>query len=406
MEANLALFLVVLGVTLFLYGLSKPPLLLLSWLPFVASLYTYNSARVVVPLLLLLLLVVYRHQLLAVKRYVLLTVILVVLFSFPAYQLAIKQDSSARYRWTAILDEGAINSINEARRTSTHSPLVSQLLYNKATFALPRIIGGYLSHFSPDFLFLQGSSNYQFNTPGVGLMYPVEFPLLLLGLFAIIRYKTPGGILIIGWLLVSPLAAAITRDAPHALRTILMLPTPQIISALGLGWFLEKMKGPILQKTFAVGMIVFLFMNVLSYWQQYNTTYRQTYSWSWQYGYKQAIEYVLAHQQNYKTILFTKKYGEPHIFLLFFGKFSPVQYQENPTLTRYFRTDWYWVDGFDQYKFLNDWEVAEKGKEYQRLTDKKRTMLVASPGNFPRDAKILQEIYFLDGKKAFDIVEL
>ena len=56
-EANIALFFVVLGIWCVLKARERPTLFIAAWLPFVASIYTFNSARYFVPMLGLLLLI-------------------------------------------------------------------------------------------------------------------------------------------------------------------------------------------------------------------------------------------------------------------------------------------------------------------------------------------------------------
>ncbi|MBI4039724.1 phospholipid carrier-dependent glycosyltransferase, partial [Candidatus Daviesbacteria bacterium] len=199
LEANLALFFLVLGIFLFVKFITQfenriaPQLILLIACPLslVAALYTYNSARVVVPLLVLLLAANYYSLLKKLKKQLVLMLVLLVVLSVPAFSLAIKQDSSARYRWTAILDEGATNFINESRRTSAYPTPLKELVYNKITYTLPRVVAGYLSHFSPDFLYFKGGSNFQFNIPGFGLFYPLEMPFLVLGVMVAFWQKSP-----------------------------------------------------------------------------------------------------------------------------------------------------------------------------------------------------------------------
>ncbi len=104
----------------------------------------------------------------------------------------------------------------------------------------------------------------------------------------------------------------------------------------------------------------------------------------------------LLHDQIY----FTKKYGEPHEFLLFHLQYNPQKYKTDSNLVRYSRSNWFGVDLFEKYNFLNDWEIKDKTK------DKKNGILITSPGNYPQNARKIETINFLNGDPAFDIVEL
>ena len=323
------------------------------------------------------------------------------IFFTVALPKALLQDSSARYRWTAILDEGAINRVNELRGSSALPPPLAVVTYNKVTYVVPEILKNYISHFDPRFLFLNGGSNYQFSVPGSGMFYPILAPFLIYGLWIIFRERQKWQIFMIFWLLISIIPAAITRDSPHALRSLMMIVPVIVISAIGLDSFVELFGKR--RMFIKLPLIFVLLINLYFFWISYSGEYIKSYSWSWQYGYKEAVDYIKENGGEYDKIFFTKKYGEPHEFLLFYMKYDPQKYRNDPNLVRYFRSDWYWVDGFDKYIFMNDWEVKENVKCQMSNV---KCLLITSPGNYPEGSTLLKTINFLDGKPAFDIVEI
>ena len=138
------------------------------------------------------------------------------------------------------------------------------------------------------------------------------------------------------------------------------------------------------------------------FWQNYSGDYTKNYSWAWQYGYKETAQYIKQNGQNYDQIYITKKYGEPHEFLLFYLQYDPTKYRNDPYLVRYSKSDWYWVDKFDKFLFLNDWEVIEKLKSQNA---KGKILLITSPRNYPEGWKLVKTIKFLDNNLAFEILE-
>lgn len=67
-----------------------------------------------------------------------------------------------------------------------------------------------------------------------------------------------------------------------------------------------------------------------------------------------------------------------------------------------YHATWYWVNAFDKFKFINDWEIKEKTK---KLSSK--TLLITSPSNYNKDnSHLIKTINFLNGQPAFDILEL
>lgn len=400
LEANLAFFLFLLGLYCFLKGLRKTWFLSVSSLFFGSALFTYNSARIFLPLFLLSLVFIYRKEILALKKKIILPFILIVMFFIGAFFLAVSQDSSSRYFWVTILDQGAINYLDESRNNTQLPVLISKLVYNRYVYFIENFISNYLSHFSMEFLFLKGGSNYQFSIPNVGIMYLFELPLFLYGAFKIIQKKN-FGLLILAWFFIAPIPAAITRESPHVLRSIFMLGALQVITALGLlEAYVRIQKVKLLVKIFTPAFLSLSVFSIIVYLYQYFVIYPARYSQSWQFSYKQLIDYMKPSIDSGQKIYFSKRYGEPHIFYLFFTRYDPAKYQENPTLVRYSMTSWRWVDRLDNINFVNDWEVKEKMKDIHDV------ILITSGGNYPKGAQVIKSFYFLDGSKSFDVVKL
>lgn len=147
-----------------------------------------------------------------------------------------------------------------------------------------------------------------------------------------------------------------------------------------------------------------------NYLTKYFDEYRKDYSWSWQYGYEQVVDYVKERYDKYDKIIVTKKYGEPHEFFLFYWPWDSEKYRSDPELVRYSQSDWFWVDRFDKFYFINDWDIPKE--EWQKFKlesggefncDGTKCLLVSSPGNVPKGWSKLETINFLNGEQAFEI---
>ncbi len=395
LEANLALTFFLTALYFFLRGFKNLSFLFLAAVFFGLTIFTYNSARVFIPLFLLGSFIIFKEQIIRQGKKLVLPTIVLSFFIGLAAILAIFYDSSSRYFWVAIVDQGAINYLNEARTTSTFPIILTNLIYNRYVYFISQFIPNYLSHFSFDFLFFSGGSHYQFSLPNTGLLYLIELPLIILGLIKILKTKNLKLLLV--WILVAPIPSAVTREAPHALRAIFMIGILQIFASLGLFFALELIKIKKIRKIILVLFPIILLISSFVYLHKYFVSYPNQYSSAWQYGTKEAIAKI--DRKKYDQIYISKRYGEPHIFYLFYTKYDPHTYQNNPTLVRYEKTNWRWVDRLDNITFVNDWEAEE------RLKESTRALLVTSPGNFPEGAKIIDSVYFLDGSKAFDLVE-
>lgn len=410
-EANLGAFLFSLGIFfLFLWFKNNKPwyLVILSFF-WGLAMHAYNSARILVPIFYFL---SFGFVLKKKKaKQMLLPLGIFIIFFLPVLIQFTNRSASARYEWVSLIDESTIYQIGEKRTHSNLPPLLAKFLFNKTTFFLFYSLQNYLKNLSPLYLFFRGGTHYQFSLPNRELLYLVTAPFLFLGILAVIRKKGIPEKILLSWFFFGFLPSAITKDSPHVLRSLFVLPSPIVLSVLGIkvvvDWFKVRSK---LQGKLIVGVIIFAVLISFSrWWKDYWNIYPIGYSWSWQYGYKQAVDFIKENYARYDKIIFTKKYGEPHEFVLFYWPWNPEKYQKEPKNWNY-HANWYWVDSFDKFIFVNDWEIGDSAnfKVQSLKCDKRieRCLLVTSPGNYPSSEwSRIKTIKFLDGREAFEILE-
>ncbi|MFC1649245.1 glycosyltransferase family 39 protein [Patescibacteria group bacterium] len=421
-EANLALALIVLGFYLLLSGLRHHGRLVMGSIFLGLSVWTYNSARVFVPVMLLAFGLIFAGDLKQVwknKRVLAFSLVIIIILLGTMFLQLLNPEGSARFEWVSVFDQAFVNSVNEARNSSNVHPLVSRLIYNKATFGVPVIFQNWLSHYTPSFLFFKGGTHFQFSVPERGILsvYNLLFLYFGIGMSILKIYKKENlktHLFLLVWLVLGTVASSITREAPHVLRSITMLPVPMIYIALGLVWFASKFKKrQLLVLAIYAGVIVSVTSN---YMTDYLDSYRSDYSWSWQYGNEQMVDFVKQNYDDYAKIIITKKYGEPHEFILFHWPWDPEEYQKDDGKIRFFQTNWYWVDRFDKFYFVNDWEIVGvpedprsptkfvlESREEEIDCGKIKCLLVTSPGNVPSGWRLLETVKFLNGQPAYEI---
>ena len=368
LEANL--FLLLFSIS-FYYLLKNN--LAISSLFFGISLFTYNSSRVLLPFYLLVLLFLFIKSKIKFNYSFLPFLIFLFLFIFQTFSTA----GQARYKWVSLLDQGAINQINELQ------PKYSRLVVNKATFFVFTAVKNYFSHFDYHFLFVNGGSHYQFNLQHFYLLSPLLIPLFFLGLFYLLKNKQLTSLLLLFFFFVSPLPSAITRDAPHTLRSILFIYLSSLIVALG-SYYLKK------TWLFFPCILVIIYSN-LSFWGKYQL-YSSEYILSWQYGYQPMVEEIKKSYSYVDQVYITKKYGEPHEFILFYWPIKPQNYQ--PVWD--YHDNWFWVNRFDKFIFYNDYE-------FNQTSFLKNSLIITSPGDRPIDSKLIKTIYTPNNQPVFDI---
>jgi len=262
--------------------------------------------------------------------------------------------------------------------------------------------------------------------PGWGLVLLPNAVFVLVGLGEVVgrRARRRAKIMLL-WLLLAPLASSLTREAPHVLRSSVMLPMPMVLAASGASKLWQSLRS-VRAKALVFGIYgVLLVVFGAGYYRAYFGPYARDYAWAWQDGYKEMVEYVKEHYGEYDKIVVTKKYGEPHEFFLFYWPWDPTAYREDPNLVRFFQSNWYWVDRFDKFYFVNDWDIAgydgaafalESGEKVECLTmdpevlarvemeGYDRCLVVAGPGGLPgKWWQELETIRFLGGEVAFGV---
>ncbi len=352
-------------------------------------LFTYNSSRVILPFYLVFFIyILIKNKYKIFQNWFKFLPFIIVLFITILQTL--NTTGQSRYQWVSILDSGSINQINELRQ---HYP---RFIVNKVTFFSFTAAKNYFNHFNPQYLFFNGGSNYQFSLPNFFIITPFLLPFFILGIFELLKnLKKDEFKLLLFWLLVSPIPSSITRDAPHILRGITFIPIVIITIILGLKTL--NLKFPKFSIIYIVTVLIFgLFL-----FQSKYKIYATNYSSSWQYGYREAVAYIKKNYDNYNQIIFTKKYGEPHEFILFNIPIDPKTYQNNPSLNWDYHVNWFWINSFDKFKFINDWDIK---KETENINTK--TLLVTSPGNYNNNSNLIKTVYFLNEKPAFDILSI
>ncbi len=394
-QSNLAVFFLTAGMAAFFNREKRKWLLPLSCLFFGLTLFSYHSTRIFVPILLFVLVVIYRKI-----KYLALVLLGVLLILLP--------NARVRSNVVFIINDGTINQIESLRATSS-SPF-KRILYNKVTYFGSTFVRNYFNYFSPNFLFLKGGTQYQFSVPNHGVLYLVSLPFFYIGIFFLVKgLKNKDYRLLFFWLILAPIPAAITTETNAVIRATTMLPVPEILISLGL--FEVVRRFPKYQIVIVTLFTLLTLLSLEGYMNTYVTNYRTSYSWVWQYGYKEVVNYVKENYSKYDQIVVTKKYGEPHEFFLFFLQYDPSKYMTDPNLVRFYQSNWYWVDHFDKFWFVNDWQVKLSSNEF--ITESKHTvdcklskcLLITSPSNAPAGWKKIDRVNFLDGNPAFEMYE-
>src|SRR3989344_8270203 len=365
-EATAGLMFYLLGVLLFLQK-QNGKIFLLSMISLILSFYSYNTFRIISPLTFLILTLYKKNEIKSVLKkdliYSILAVVLLLLSLIPIYRL---------YRY----DSG----IFRLQAVSTTS----------STF-----FKNYLSHFSPDFLILYGDKNLRIQQEDFGQIYLPELILFLLGFIYIIGRKSKFSFLALFLLLIGPIPAAITKESPHALRAISMIPFISIISAQGvhnLGKIVKK------RYIFNLTIITIFFGFFINYFLNFLDTYPIKASKDWQYGYKKIFKDFKDDFSKYDRVIISDEYAQQYIFALFYQKIDPEIFRQTLLRNSVDRWGFSTVSKFDKFEFGKVSKLLEK--------DSKITLIFASAEEPILNLNPSNIINFPDGRIAFRVYKL
>ncbi|KKU92428.1 MAG: hypothetical protein UY21_C0001G0051 [Microgenomates group bacterium GW2011_GWA1_48_10] len=396
-EANLALFFSLCGwlfLTKFISQGRWWPIIP-STLSYVLALYSYHSARLVVPLFLLGIGFYYHRILFARIKTVLVGLGLAIVLLLPL-ALSTLQTTSLQARWgeVSIFSSAGLRDTVKVtldaqqeywRQDKLQGDRLARLIHTKFISYSRLLAKNYLDHFNFSFLFLEADGNGRHHAPGMGLLYLVEAPFLLYGGYLLLRRRPTYSFFLVWAFLVAPSAASLTADTPHAVRSLSFLPSFQIITAFGLYSLLSKVKtlfrGPLLL------LISLLFLaNFYYFFHQYFVHFGIEHASSFQYGYKEMVAKVRALSGEFDQIYVTVKYDQPYIYFLFYGHSDPR-----------IKNDGTFQLSFDKYRFVNWGELTNEQKS--NLSPK--ILAVHAPDDFFSPHVILDKIYYPDGKVVF-----
>lgn len=390
-EANLSLFLVLSGVLLFIKAVKHNKFklyLLFSAVFFSLSLYTYHGTRIFVPLILLILVLSYFKKLLKLKIIVAFSLIIGLVLSFPLVQSFSSKEVGQRFQETSAF--ATLEPIIESNKKieedgeSTFSRLIHHRFFEYSNIFL----NNYFKHFNGTYLFISGDTNPRHSTQEFGLLYHWELISLILGVVYLFKDGKKERLLILGWILITPVAASITKAVPHSLRTIFGIPAFIIISTLGLVQLFKIIKNNKYYNYVVYLLVIFIFFEFVLYLHFYYHHYPKLYSSDWQYGYKEAVDYIKDNQDKYDSIYLTNEHGRAYMYYLFYTQMEPDKAQEL----------------IMPYKDIPD--IAQIGKVAIGMLPEEqgKQLFIGTEGEIS-DARLLKTINLLNGKTAFQIWE-
>ncbi|MEK7534611.1 MAG: glycosyltransferase family 39 protein, partial [Patescibacteria group bacterium] len=404
-EAIVSLFFIIIGFSLFFYSLQKQKklYLLIGSISMIASFFFYHSPRVFVPGLFLVFILMFLPIIkkLQKKYKIVLFFCLIFVLAIAAFLVFAITGGTGRYSQINIFSSFETDFFQKQQiqedAVAGSNNIVSRLFHNKATNIFLIFVSNYFDYFGFNFLFTTGGLPIWYNVPRMGLLYIVELPFILIGIYNVLRRKNLYFKIPLVWLLVAPIVPAITMDdIPNINRAIVMFPMLEIIAGIGFLSFIGNIK---LKKPAIVLVTLLLIFNSLYFLHQYFYNAKTHKPWYRNNGFSEMMNEVKKKYDKYDLVAMSKYQGGIYPLVLFYMQYDPNKYQEegSPKNKDY--------GGFGKFFFVP--QDCPSLQSRNRVPDPSRTLYV-DKGDCPLDKSIptkrSEYIYREDGTKAFRIV--
>ena len=397
-EANIATFFTVLGILLFFLALRKNiNFLILSVLSFVVGFYSFNAHRIFIPLLVVLLVVIYRKFLLANFKKVILFALFGLILLIPFMIYLKSPESRLRFKEVNIFSDSSVVEESNKLNVQDNNSLIGKVAHNRRVLYSLSYVKHYFDFFNPTYLFFKGDVNPRFSTLDTGELYLFTFPFIILGILIVSKGDRKTKFFLLGWFLLSPVAAATARETPHALRSETFIPVYELFMGVGfIGLFGAIKKFTKTKVAICVLFICILVFYLFKFLHSYYVHMPTTYSQDWQYGYKQTIEEVEKIKQGYDKIIFSDAYGRAYMYVLWYGRYSPESYWKDGIVTKD-------VFGFYNVKSFGKY-IFQKPATYKAVGGES-VLYVGPSSELPLGVHKIAQINFLDQSTAFVIAD-
>lgn len=402
-ESQIALFFILLGFSFVFRSLKKQSIkhLILGISLLSISFFFYQTPRVFVPLLFLAVGIFYFlvWKIQTSSQYKKAFICLFIMLSlFDSALIFLVSGGTGRFTQVNIFSYPETRLLMEEQiledGISGTSVFMTRFFHNKVINFFLTYLSNYLEDFSWNFLFIKGLPPWYF-VPGMGVMYLVELPLVVLGVILLASHKQKLYRIPLIWLILAPTAAAIGTDVNNLQRVMVMFPMLEITAAFGLAHVFTLVSKR--QKLIVICFTILLFsLNIVYFFHQYFIHAKVHRPWYRYNGFTEMILTVKKSYDSYDKIIVTKSMGGIYPLIQFYMRYDPKLYQQegSPKDREY--------TGFGKFFFV---PVECPSLQKSDKLPKAERIIYVNRGNCQPDIRYKETvIYREDGTEAFRIV--
>lgn len=409
-EAGVSVFFVLSGFALIIQSIRRESIKYLLWggAFLISSFFFYHTPRVFVPLMLFAILIflfpeIKKLKNRAYRKY--LIIVAIVIIGIVGLLTVSFKGATARFNQISIFSFPETRLVMEEQTREDGvlqtPPVKSRAFHNKIINNTFAFVENYSEYLSINTLFVRPGLPKIFAVPNSGLIYIIFIPFFFFGIVRVLFEKDKLGKLVILWILVAPITAALTvDDVPNMRRASVLFPIIEIVSVYSLVTFLSMFKKS--KKYVRLSIISILILSFswsfIYFEHQYFVHGKLHRPWVRNNGFSNMMARVTKDYDNYDLIVTAKSQGGYPLFL-FYSRYDPAKYQkEGSPKDRDFK-------GFGKFIFTPD---ACPFISSHHLIPKSGRIIFVEDGTCP-ESKLLQKVPFTyilreDGTKAFRVV--
>ncbi len=333
-EANLALMLFVASVCLFVKRNATQYHHVLGLALLFFSLLTYNAPLVLIPCIFFIILLMKKHML---SGGIFIVSVCAFLLVFPA--------TKGKTGITVFTDVGVVEQQHVEYQKAGNN-IIYKTLAHPIVFYPKIIILQYIKSYDPLFLVYKGGSNPWHQAPNSGHITLGIFILFLLGICSAGFLFKKQSILLYVFLLIAPLASAITVDAPQATRMLFFFFMMSAFASIGFHTIWKYSK--------SIAMLAGIILLIESVYFQYNAlqSFSSKPQTEWYSGMGEALQKAELYRKNDETIGVV---GDVHYMYIYPAFYTPVSPDKFRNTIEYFPND---AIGLSQVKKVGHYAFA------------------------------------------------
>lgn len=369
---------------------------LISIFLFALSMYSYQAERLVVPLFAVVAILLSLPILIKLRNKLVIPTLIVFVFLIPLLSLSFKSGGYHRAFGVSVFSQ-------EKTPPGWVEGKEAGILTNNIFYLRGRQIASlYLSYFSPRNLFVEGDFDKQRSVENMSVFYVWMAPAMLIGVWFAIKSKLKSQKLLLAWMVLGPLPAALTGDPFHTYRSLLFYMPLAIFAGVGLSRVYRLIR--------SFGLVLLVVGSLALFSFNYFIITPATRARAWDYGYKDIVEFVNSLPKGTKVVI-DDPWTESYIHFLFLNKVDPTFYQVevgklgSVGVYYYTNSDKIRPNKFGDFEFRPvDWPT-ERGNEGVIFVMTVDRLPVSEFKGDPK-VKLLKEIYYPDKSVAYRIVQI